>query len=79
MAQLNPFDLVALLALSNIVQNAITGDDNLLSGGLIDAGILLVVNYLVIRFLFSHDPIDRLVSGDSDVLIDQGDASREKI
>lgn len=72
LAQLNPFDLVVLLTLSNTVQNAILGDDNSLSGGLIGAATLLVVNYLVIRFLFSHDRIDRLVEGDSDVLIDRG-------
>ncbi|MEO8131416.1 MAG: hypothetical protein ABI822_30250, partial [Bryobacteraceae bacterium] len=28
LAQLNPFDLVVLLSLSNTVQNAIIGDDN---------------------------------------------------
>jgi len=36
-AQLNPFDLVVLLSLSNTVQNAIIGNDNSLSGGLIGA------------------------------------------
>jgi len=35
LAQLNPFDLVVLLSLSNTVQNAIIGNDNSLSGGLI--------------------------------------------
>jgi uncharacterized membrane protein YcaP (DUF421 family) len=34
LAQLNPFDLVVLLSLSNTVQNAIIGDDNSLSGGI---------------------------------------------
>ena len=37
LAQLNPFDLVVLLTLSNTVQNAIIGDDNSVSGGLIGA------------------------------------------
>jgi len=35
--QLNPFDLVVLLSLSNTVQNAIIGDDNSVSGGIIGA------------------------------------------
>ncbi|HEY6327762.1 MAG TPA: DUF421 domain-containing protein, partial [Blastocatellia bacterium] len=41
LAQLNPFDLVVLLTLSNTVQNAIIGDDNSVSGGLIGAATLL--------------------------------------
>ena len=53
-AQLNPFDLVVLLTLSNTVQNAIIGDDNSVSGGLIGAATLLSLNYFVIRFLFTH-------------------------
>ncbi len=72
LAQLNPFDLVVLLTLSNTVQNAIIGDDNSVSGGLIGAATLLLVNYLVIRFLFAHERVDRLVEGEEDVLIDHG-------
>src|SRR5579872_6548843 len=54
LAQLNPFDLVVLLSLSNTVQNAIIGNDNSLTGGLIGAFSLLAINYLVVRFLFRH-------------------------
>ena len=72
MAQLNPFDLVVLLTLSNTVQNAIIGEDNTVTGGIIGAATLLVVNYLVIRFLYNHDKLDRLIEGDPDVLIDGG-------
>src|ERR1041384_1383661 len=55
LAQLNPFDLVVLLTLSNTVQNAIIGDDNSVTGGVIGASTLPVVNYLVVRFLFDHE------------------------
>jgi uncharacterized membrane protein YcaP (DUF421 family) len=72
LAQLNPFDLVVLLTLSNTVQNAIIGEDNSITGGVIGIATLLLVNYLVIRFLFSHERIDELVEGKSDVLIDNG-------
>jgi uncharacterized membrane protein YcaP (DUF421 family) len=72
LAQLNPFDLVVLLTLSNTVQNAIIGNDNSLSGGLIGASTLLVVNYLVVRFLFTHDKLDRIVEGEPDVLVERG-------
>jgi hypothetical protein len=52
LAQLNPFDLVVLLSLSNTVQNAIIGDDNSVTGGLIGAFSLLAINWLVVRVLF---------------------------
>src|SRR6201998_1794774 len=72
LAQLNPFDLVVLLTLSNTVQNAIIGDDNSVTGGIIGAATLLLVNYLVLRFLFRHEKLDRLVEGEPTALIEQG-------
>jgi uncharacterized membrane protein YcaP (DUF421 family) len=79
LAQLNPFDLVVLLTLSNTVQNAIIGDDNSVTGGIIGAATLLVVNYLVVRFLYRHDEIDRLVEGDETVLIDGNKLQESKL
>jgi uncharacterized membrane protein YcaP (DUF421 family) len=72
LAQLNPFDLVVLLTLSNTVQNAIIGEDNSVSGGLIGAATLLLINYIVVRFLFSHERLDRFVEGHPDALIEKG-------
>jgi uncharacterized membrane protein YcaP (DUF421 family) len=72
LAQLNPFDLVVLLSLSNTVQNAIIGNDNSLSGGLIGAFTLVAINYMVVRFLFRHRRLDEILAGAPTVLIDQG-------
>src|SRR5438034_8533381 len=72
LAQLNPFDLVVLLTLSNTVQNAIIGEDNSVTGGLIGAATLLIVNYAVVRFLFTHQKLEHLIEGDPDVLLDCG-------
>ncbi len=72
LAQLNPFDLVVLLTLSNTVQNAIIGNDNSVTGGLIGAATLLVVNYLVVRFLYGHRKLDEAVEGRSDYLMKDG-------
>jgi len=63
LGQLNPYDLVVLLLLSNTVQNAIIGNDNSLGGGIIGATVLLVVNYGVVRFLFLHPRLDRIAEG----------------
>jgi len=72
LVQLNPFDLVVLLTLSNTVQNAIIGDDTSVSGGLLGATSLLAVNYLVVRYLYNHKKLDQLVEGKADVLIEGG-------
>jgi uncharacterized membrane protein YcaP (DUF421 family) len=79
LAQLNPFDLVVLLTLSNTVQNAIIGDDNTVTGGLIGAATLLLVNYLFVRFLYSHPKIDEAVEGKTDILIDGGKLQTENL
>jgi uncharacterized membrane protein YcaP (DUF421 family) len=72
MGQLNPFDFVVLLLLSNTVQNAIIGNDNSLLGGLVGATALLIVNWFVVRFLYTHPAFARLVEGDPDLLIHNG-------
>jgi len=79
LAQLNPFDLVVLLTLSNTVQNAIIGNDNSVTGGLIGATTLLFVNYVVVRFLFNHEKLDRLVEGNPDVLIEHGKINHDRL
>src|SRR6267143_1537462 len=70
LAQLNPFDLVVLLSVSNTVQNAIIGDDNSVTGGLIGAFSLLLTNYLVVRFLYAHRRIDQILEGSPTVLVE---------
>ena len=72
LAQLNPFDLVLLLTISNTVQNAIIGEDNSVSGGLIGAATLLAMNYLVAWASFKSRRLERLVEGDSTTLIEHG-------
>ncbi|HEY0385712.1 MAG TPA: YetF domain-containing protein [Pyrinomonadaceae bacterium] len=72
LAQLNPFDLVVLLSLSNTVQNAIIGEDNSVTGGLLGAFTLLAVNYFVVRYFFKHRRLDQLFEGTPSVLIENG-------
>jgi uncharacterized membrane protein YcaP (DUF421 family) len=79
LAQLNPFDLVVLLSLSNTVQNAIIGNDNSLTGGLVGAFTLLGVNYLVVRFLFRHRRLDQLLEGKPTTLIDNGHVVKKSL
>jgi len=79
LAQLNPFDLVVLLSLSNTVQNAIIGDDNSVAGGFIGAFTLMLVNYLVIRFLFRHRRLDQILEGRPAVLVKDGRINKSEL
>ena len=72
LGQLNPFDLVVLLVLSNTVQNAIIGNDNSVLGGIVGAIVLLALNYAVVRFLFQHPRLQRLAEGNSLILVRDG-------
>ena len=79
LAQLNPFDLVVLLSLSNTVQNAIIGNDNSLSGGIIGAVALLAVNWLVVRALFSSPKLTRMFEGRATILIRDGKVDQKAL
>lgn len=72
LAQLNPFDLVVLLSLSNTVQNAMIGDDNSVTGGIIGAFALLAINWALTLTLFKSPKLDRIVEGTATVLIQHG-------
>lgn len=72
LAQLNPFDLVVLLSLSNTVQNAIIGDDNSITGGLIGAFALLAINWVLARLLFKLPKVNEALEGTKTILISHG-------
>ena len=72
LAQLNPFDLVVLLSLSNTVQNAMIGEDNSVTGGLIGAFSLLLINWVLARLLFKMPKVNEALEGTKTVLISHG-------
>lgn len=72
LAQLNTFDLVVMLLLSNVVQNAIIGPDNSLLGGLLGAAVLIGVNSAVVRVVASSAGLTRLFEGTPTVLVEDG-------
>src|SRR6201999_565876 len=72
LAQLNPFDLVVLLSLSNTVQNAIIGDDNSVTGGLVGALALLTINWVLMRVLYKAPKITEVLEGTKTILISDG-------
>ena len=78
LSQLNPFDLVVLLLLSNTVQNAIIGNDNSIIGGLFGAAVLLLTNHFLVRYLFKSGRLDA-VEGSPDVLVSGGKIMRDRL
>lgn len=79
LAQINSFDLVVLLLISNVVQNAMIGDDNSVLGALLGAVALIGVNHLVVRFLFRRAKLDRLLEGEPTPLVRDGVILRENL
>jgi len=79
LAQLNPFDLVVLLSLSNTVQNAIIGDDNSITGGVIGAFGLLGINWLVVRTLYRSPKLTRMFEGRATVLVKDGQIDKNAV
>jgi uncharacterized membrane protein YcaP (DUF421 family) len=73
LAQLNPFDLVVLLSLSNTVQNAMIGDDNSVSGGVIGAFSLLAINWILSKTLFRFPKLNSAIEGTKTYLIRHGE------
>ena len=79
LAQLNPFDLVVLLSLSNTVQNSIIGDDNSVAGGIIGAFSLLAVNWTVVRVLFRSRKMTRILEGRPTILLKNGQIDKRAL
>jgi uncharacterized membrane protein YcaP (DUF421 family) len=72
LAQLYSFDLVVLLLLSNVVQNAIIGNDNSLLGGLLGAVILLAANWVLVRGAFMSPRFGKAIQGGATVVSTNG-------
>ncbi len=79
LAQLNTFDLIVLLCLSNTVQNAIIGDDNTVSGGIVGVFSLLGINFLLTRLLFRFPKLNRVLEGKETVLIRHGKVDQDAV
>ena len=70
--QMTPFDLTLLLLISNAVQNAMTGPDTSLIGGIVAATTLLVLNYLVAEFSGGNRRFRRFIQGQPSLLVHDG-------
>jgi uncharacterized membrane protein YcaP (DUF421 family) len=79
LAQLNTFDLVVLLLLSNVVQNAVIGNDNSLLGGLVGAGTLIAVNSALVRATQHSDRAVAVIEGTPRVIARDGELQHDAL
>jgi uncharacterized membrane protein YcaP (DUF421 family) len=73
------FDLVVLLVISNVVQNALIGNDNSLGGGLLGATVILGLNAIVAWVTFRYKRVERVVEHTPTVLVKHGKILRENL
>lgn len=79
LGQLSAFDLVVVLLISNVLQNAMIGDDNSLAGGIIGAVTILVLNSGVAYLTFRFKRVDRVVEHSPTVLVRHGRIIRDNL
>jgi uncharacterized membrane protein YcaP (DUF421 family) len=72
LAQLNSLDFVVLLAVANAVENSIIGDDDSVTGGVLGASALFVLNGVLAVLLFRRPKLRRLAEGTPRTLISMG-------
>lgn len=72
LGQMTVFDLAVVLLIANAVQNAMTGPDFSVQGGLLAAGVLLLANRAVALLRLRGGPWGRLIEGTPTVLVEDG-------
>jgi uncharacterized membrane protein YcaP (DUF421 family) len=77
--QLTPFDLVVLLIISNIVQNAMIGPDNSLLGAFIGVITVLVLNWLFVETSYRFKKARRMLEGEPVLLVHNGKVYRDRL
>lgn len=77
--QMTLFDLVLLLLIANAVQNAMVGPDTSLTGGLLAAGVLLLLNTLVARLRLRWPRLRQAIEGSPTLLVLHGQVIAEHL
>ncbi|HOU46343.1 MAG TPA: DUF421 domain-containing protein [Chitinophagales bacterium] len=72
LSQLSIGDLVLIVLISNAVQNAMVGDNTTLSGGLMAATVLFLLNMVLSYLMYRFKSIRKLVQSEPVTLIYEG-------
>jgi uncharacterized membrane protein YcaP (DUF421 family) len=79
LGQMTAFDLIVLLIISNVLQNAAIGNDNSLGGGLLGATVIIVLNYLIAWLTYRHRGLERIVENSPTILVKHGHVLRSNL
>ncbi len=79
LAQLSVIDLVFILLISNAVQNAMVGPNTSLLGGIIAAGTLFIVNFVLKLLMYRFSKFGKLIQGDEIMLIYNGVLNKKNL
>ncbi|HWM77513.1 MAG TPA: YetF domain-containing protein [Methylomirabilota bacterium] len=79
LGQMTAFDLIVLLIISNVLQNAAIGNDNSLGGGLLGATVIIVLNLLIAWMTFRHKRFERIVEDSPTILVKHGHVLRANL
>lgn len=72
LSQLNTADVILILLISNSVQNAMVGNNSSLTGGIVAALILFILNYLLKKIMFTSKFFRQLIQSKPEILIHNG-------
>lgn len=79
LSQLSITDLVFILLISNSVQNAMVGNNSSLEGGLLAAGVLFILNFIIRRLNFRYKFMRKITEGEPIVLIYEGQLIKKNL
>jgi uncharacterized membrane protein YcaP (DUF421 family) len=79
LGQMTPFDLIVLLIISNVLQNAAIGNDSSLGGGLLGAAVIIVLNGLIAWTTFRCKRVERIVEDAPTILVKHGHVLRANL
>jgi uncharacterized membrane protein YcaP (DUF421 family) len=78
-AQMGPTELVAMLLISNAVQNSMNAGDNSLVGGLISAGTLIILSRSISYITYHSHTFSSLIEGNPIILVKEGRIQQKEL
>lgn len=76
-SEINPFDFVLLLIISESLQNALVDDDKSITAGVISFSTLVLLNVLFNRLGFFSRRMEKLIDGQPRILIRDGELDKK--
>ncbi|HYK77675.1 MAG TPA: YetF domain-containing protein [Daejeonella sp.] len=79
LSQLSTADLIFIVLISNSVQNAMVGPDTSLTGGILAASVLFLLNYILKIWIFRSPRFKEIIEDKPIILIHRGKIDLENL